>query len=318
MLTSVGAWNEHMINFLNELCETFPECPELFAAKAAVEVLMEENETEVMERFVEQVDPHADALSAMDEKVFFTSDIDFLKRLNIVQFWTPDLEEETKQAIWQYLQTLLVMGKTIMSVPPQLLRALEGYAAQITNQMTNGEMQDGQLDMQTLGMGALKHMQQQDQGMFNSLFGGPGANEAMQQMLQSNIPGGQAPFGASLTAATNMTARAQSEAKKAPSAPSGSNSGVAAPIGFEALQQMLSSSAATSSAAGPFHMSGFTEVFAQEQQRAAIQRNGPIPPPAGYRDGLPIYPPPNRSQVTNSTPRGQGSLNQSQTGVNRK
>uniref|UniRef100_A0A6C0BPC9 Uncharacterized protein n=1 Tax=viral metagenome TaxID=1070528 RepID=A0A6C0BPC9_9ZZZZ len=157
--SSICAWNEYLKTFVNELCETFPECPDLFVLLGAVDAKISEDEYSVLETFLGEIEPHTEALTNMDENFFLNSDIDFLKKLGVKQYWTPDLEPETKQAIWQYLQTLLVMGKTIKSVPPEMLRMLENYATKITAQMDNGEIDPNSMDLQTLGMGAIQHMQ---------------------------------------------------------------------------------------------------------------------------------------------------------------
>lgn len=175
--SSISAWNEYLKSFINELCETFPECPDLFALLGVVDVMIDDDEHSVLHKFIEEIEPHTEALTNMDEAFFLEADIDFLKKLGVKQYWTPDLEQETKQAIWQYLQTLLVMGKTILSVPPEMLRMLEDYANKITSQMEDGEMDPSQLDLQSLGLGAIRHMQSgggssasQAAGMFGNIF----------------------------------------------------------------------------------------------------------------------------------------------------
>lgn len=177
--SSIAAWNEYLKSFVNELCETFPECPDLFALIGVIDVMIDEDEHSVLEKFIAEIEPHTEALTNMDENFFLEGDIDFLKKLGAKKFWTPDLEQETKQAIWQYLQTLLVMGKTIQSVPPNMLRMLEDYASKITAQMGDGNVDPSQLDLQTLGLGALQHMQQGESssvnrggesGMFSNIF----------------------------------------------------------------------------------------------------------------------------------------------------
>jgi hypothetical protein len=158
--SSIAAWNEYLKSFVNELCETFPECPDLFALLGVIDAMIDDDEHSVLEKFIAEIEPHTEALTNMDEGFFLNSDIDFLKKLGVKQYWTPDLEQETKQAIWQYLQTLLVMGKTIQSVPPHMLRMLEDYASKITSQMEDGQIDQSQLNIQSLGFGALCHMQQ--------------------------------------------------------------------------------------------------------------------------------------------------------------
>jgi len=156
--SSIAAWNEYLKTFVNDLCETFPECPELFVLVSAIDAKIDDDEYSAMDTFLQEIEPHQEALTNMDERFFLTSDIDFLKKLGAQKFWTPDLEQETKDAIWNYLQTLLVMGKTIKSVPPAMLRMLEDYATKLTSQMGD-DVDPSQLDLHTLGMGAMEHIQ---------------------------------------------------------------------------------------------------------------------------------------------------------------
>lgn len=172
-VTGVSAWNEYLKTFLNELCETFPECTDMVVLINVVDAMLDEDETSVLDKFVEEIEPHTEALTEMDEEFFLSSDIDFLKRLGVRQYWTPDLEDETKQAIWQYLQTLLVMGKTIQSIPPNAMRALEDFASKMTNQLESGEVDLNDMDLQTLGLGAMQHLRSQtgaDSEDYQSMF----------------------------------------------------------------------------------------------------------------------------------------------------
>ncbi len=266
-MTSIGAWNEYMLTFLSELCETFPECPELIAAQNAAELMMEEDEYVVMNEFVEQVEPYTEALTQMDEKFLLNSNIEFLTRLNIAQYWTPDLEAETKQSVWQYLQTLLVMGRTIQSVPPEMLRMLENYASQVTSQVERGEVEESSLNMQALGLGAIQHLRGASPGQFDQLFG----STASQTLPR---PQGQAP--------PRGPSRPQGQAQ----IPTTSARPLASPVGFDALQNMIQGN----NVQATFSTPGLGQIFSDHQQRVNIQQNGPIPYPPGFRFGMPMPP----------------------------
>jgi hypothetical protein len=279
-MTSIGAWNEYMLTFLSELCETFPECPELIAAQNAAELMMEEDEDAVMNEFVEQVEPHTEALTQMDEKFLLNSNIEFLTRLNIAQYWTPDLEPETKQSVWQYLQTLLVMGRTIQSVPPEMLRMLENYASQMTSKVERGEVEESSLSMQSLGLGALQHLRGSTApGQFEQMFGSP-----------SGVGTGATPSGAATASGASVRGVAQQK-NSAPRATQSSQSTQSAqptqstgatPVGFDALQNMIQGNSNMQSV---FSNPGLGNVFADHQQRVNIQQNGPIPYPSGFGYG---------------------------------
>ena len=71
------------------------------------------------------------------------------------------MNDETKKNVWQYLNTMYVLGTTINSVPDSLLASIEAMAEQCA----------GGLSKDSDGMGALQNMD------FGSLMAG------MQNML---------------------------------------------------------------------------------------------------------------------------------------
>lgn len=255
--TSIAAWNQYCLEFLHKLTETFPECPELFVAINAAEALIEEDEMRVLNDFVEEIEPYSEELATKNDEFFLDSDIDFLKRLDIVQFWTPELEDVTKDTIWQYLQTMLVMAKTIQKVPPHLLRLIERYASKVQAETPDGQFDPANVDMTTLGMGALRHMEEEDPEAFKSIFGKSGAapTTTCNPVLQET----RAPF--TFPAA---------QPRPAPAA--------AAPqhFGWGKLQEMLKAPQQQPLSSVP----GLGATFQNFQQREQIQRTGPIPPPA--------------------------------------
>lgn len=218
-LSSIAAWNEYMQTFLTELCETFPDCPMLFAVRDGAQIMAEQDEMSVLNKYIDEISPYAQALTDMDDQFFLTADIKFIKDLGVRKYWTPELDPETKSAIWQYLQTLLVMAQTIQSVPPQLLRLLEGYASKVTDQL--GGQDPSQFDMHSLGMGAIQHMQQQDPAAFGAMFGN--AEVPTRAELQETKPAATSATTTATTTATN---------------------GSAAPIGWDALRNATAATAA--------------------------------------------------------------------------
>tara|TARA_R110002074_G_scaffold41536_2_gene109976 strand:- start:537 stop:875 length:339 start_codon:yes stop_codon:yes gene_type:complete len=77
-------------------------------------------------------------IMAKDERFFLDNDIDFLDAMNIKKWWTDDLSTNTKGAIWQYLQTLTILGTTITSIPAETLGAIEGIAEKMSQNAQGG------------------------------------------------------------------------------------------------------------------------------------------------------------------------------------
>ena len=160
-MSSINAFNDMMGQFLMELHKTFPEEKGLKKYITAFEMLRDTNPKKIVTGFMESIGPYADKVSARDES-FFLSDstnIDFLKPLNITKCW-PEASEGTKGAIWQYIQTLYMLGTTITSIPAETLSMIENVAKQCADKMQSegGDIDENQLmkSMQGLLGGMMK------------------------------------------------------------------------------------------------------------------------------------------------------------------
>lgn len=145
-MASYQAFNSMMDEFLNELIQTFPEEKSLKVQYNAYLTLKKANPRKVVEGFMQNVTAYSDRISKKDESIF-TEDIEFLKKINITKWWNNDLSQNTKDAIWQYLNTLLMLGTTITSIPADMLKSIEGMAEGIAGQMgdSNGTPNMGSL-----------------------------------------------------------------------------------------------------------------------------------------------------------------------------
>ena len=74
------------------------------------------------------------------------NDNQFIKDLNLQKLWTPDLSENTKNAIWQYLQTLFILGTTITTIPIDALNMIEDMATKCAGSLqSNGTLNEKHL-----------------------------------------------------------------------------------------------------------------------------------------------------------------------------
>jgi len=119
-----------------ELHKTFPEEKGLKKYITAFEMLKETQPKKVVESFMENITPYADKISSRDESFFLadSNTIEFLKPLNITTCW-PSASEGTKNAIWQYIQTLYMLGTTITTIPSDTLTMIESVAKQCADKM---------------------------------------------------------------------------------------------------------------------------------------------------------------------------------------
>ena len=166
-MASIKAFNELMDRFILELKDTFPEEPCIKKWYNAIDLMKGANSNGMMELFMANVSPYSQQLMAKDDTFFVgeNNDIKFVNDLNLKTLWQKeDLSENTKNAIWQYIQTLFMMGTTIQAVPPDMMKSIETMAEQCATQM------EGQ-DPSQLGASLM--------GMIGNMFGGledPGKN----------------------------------------------------------------------------------------------------------------------------------------------
>ena len=156
-MTSVSAFNDMLAQFLVELMDTFPEETSFKKYYNSFDIMKGVNPRKCIEVFMKEMSPYSNQIMNKDESVFKLIDLDIKKH------WGPDLSDATKSAIWQYLQTLNILGMTITSVPPEMMSAVEGLAAKMAGDIQGGS---GNLDMSSM-MSSMS-------GLFGNLLGGGG------------------------------------------------------------------------------------------------------------------------------------------------
>ena len=134
-MASTQAFIGVMEEFLGELKNQFPQEKKIKVYYNTFKTMKKVNSRKILETFMNAVNKHADKIVNRDEEYFLNSDDDFLKELNVKQWWTDSLSANTKDAIWQYMNTLYVLGTTISNIPPEMLKSIEGIAEQCAGQM---------------------------------------------------------------------------------------------------------------------------------------------------------------------------------------
>ena len=148
-MTSISAWNDMMVQFISELRSTFPEEKSIKKYQTSFELLRKTNPRKCVEGYMAEVTPVQDKIMSKDESFFLDSNSntsELIRDLNIAKYWTSDLSQNTKDAIWQYLQTLYILGTTITMIPQETLNSIEKIATDCADNMQNG----GQFDPSAL------------------------------------------------------------------------------------------------------------------------------------------------------------------------
>ena len=144
-MASVTAFNDMMGQFLVELHKTFPEEKGIKKFMTSFDLLKSANPRKCVEAYMSGVSKFATKISQKDE-TFFTGDIkniEFLQDLNIEEYWNEKMSDGTKNAVWQYLQTLYMLGTTITAIPQETLAVIENVAKDCADKIQSG---DGQID----------------------------------------------------------------------------------------------------------------------------------------------------------------------------
>ena len=155
-MASVGAFNDMLSQFLSELTQTFPEEKGIKKYESAFDLLRKTNPRKVVENFMGTIAPLQERIMAKDDTVLTGEDLKSLGELNIGKNWI-GCSENTRACIWQYLQTLSMLGMTITALPADTLAAIEGVAEKTAGQIASGEQSEGDL-MKMLG-GLLGNLQ---------------------------------------------------------------------------------------------------------------------------------------------------------------
>jgi hypothetical protein len=159
-MTTTQAFSEMQLQFATDLTQTFPDVPKPPVVDCPT--------------FLKQLGPWATQMNAKDP-AFFCSQNEFAKSWGLDEIWArPDCSDTTKQAIWQYLQSLYMIGTTMSMFPPETLSMIESVAENCAKNMKTNP--NGQLDEASLmaGMNSMMAQLMSGNGGLAGLLGGAG------------------------------------------------------------------------------------------------------------------------------------------------
>jgi hypothetical protein len=151
MATTIKAFNDMMDQFLTELNLTFPENKAVIKFQASFEVVRTATPSKVLDEFMKAIKPYRNKIMRKDPE-FITEDsgnIPALNDIDIASMWS-QASDGTKDAIWQYLHTLILFGTTIKAFPPETMSMIESMAAKCAEQMQSGESSEGDFNIMDL------------------------------------------------------------------------------------------------------------------------------------------------------------------------
>lgn len=153
-MATIQSFNSLLRNFIEELCHAFPEDATLHMYFDGFDMLAGSNARKPLELFMEAMGPHGQHIMNKDPQLF-SQPLSLSGGIDLKTYWdSPDLSEASRQAIWQYLQTLYIMASTVSALPPEMVAAIDSIASKVESGEVDLAGSLGSLTSMFLGGGA--------------------------------------------------------------------------------------------------------------------------------------------------------------------
>ena len=143
-MSTVQAFNAMMRSFISELATCFPEMPTIAAFLDGFDLMTTLDESKPMKLFLAALAPYTDMVMARDNALF-QQPIQLPGGIDLKAIWASDMSDGTREAIWKYITTLYVLGTTVSSLPPEMLRTIENVAQQCASEIKAGNADFGSM-----------------------------------------------------------------------------------------------------------------------------------------------------------------------------
>lgn len=216
----VEIFYQYSKQFIEALCEVWPECKELKRYKLKFELacvhppaaLALPNKREMIRKYHKTMSPHYQRCTAKDETLLMDREaqrgIDILNDIKFYEKWTPDLHAETKENVWEYILNMnrySNLYSLYSNVPSGMMTKIESMATGIASKMESGQMSMQDLNLHELSQSVMQSMDKDDMEAFaGNMAGNLGDINSVYSMLGSmlgSVPGMGAPAAAGAVAA---------------------------------------------------------------------------------------------------------------------
>lgn len=137
---TVEAFTTMLMEFAQNLKAMFPDDPSLAIAVKFLSSSIKANPRAVVDMFMKEVEPYADRIRAKDGTVFAEVKSTIVETVNLKEIWARDLSEKTRENIWSYLNTLMVIGSMIQSMSEDMLSGIEELATKLAANPENMDL----------------------------------------------------------------------------------------------------------------------------------------------------------------------------------
>merc|ERR1711935_250177 len=115
MATTIEHFNNYLKLFIKEFTVVLPQYSEiLFTYYKPLLIAENCNEDKYVKRYMIKTQEHKDMIINKDDNLFL-NDIYILKNINFKDIWNLEEIKNNKNKIWEYIQTLFILGQTIIS-----------------------------------------------------------------------------------------------------------------------------------------------------------------------------------------------------------
>jgi hypothetical protein len=138
-MTTIAAFNHSLKEFLGDLAATFPEKSDITFYDHMLPALLKTDQRAGLSFFMNATRDHGTQILQRDAS-FFDHDIYIGKGLNLTDLWNdPGLDDASKDVIWNYLNTLYVLGMTLEGVSDDMLQGIESLAQSTAEKLKSGD-----------------------------------------------------------------------------------------------------------------------------------------------------------------------------------
>jgi len=146
-MTTYKAFNSMLSEFFCDLADTFDDYSVIADAKTMLDgyIAADECTPAPMETFVDVFKPHADLIMTKNAKLFDVCEIPMISGgdFNMATEWKA-LEDDNREAIWNYIQQLFLTGTTVLSMSGEMLNSIESLANGCMEKVQSGELTESQ------------------------------------------------------------------------------------------------------------------------------------------------------------------------------
>lgn len=115
-LTYVEKFNFYLKSFINELVTVYPEYKDSLESEYKILFSQEKSNTdEFVKEYMSVTKEHNSSIAKKDDSIFKgLNEIIILRKIDFRDLWSKDINNNTRESIWKYLQTLIVIGRKVI------------------------------------------------------------------------------------------------------------------------------------------------------------------------------------------------------------